>query len=94
MYLKDLRFLYVYFLLNDLVEERCFHIHLMYPPPHNLSNRNNSSNRSILGQWNKCLLVIHSLLLRELSRHKPRLELLDATICNMFDLVETPGTHN
>jgi hypothetical protein len=35
MFLKTLRFLYIYFFLNELAKEICIDIHLVNPPPRN-----------------------------------------------------------
>lgn len=53
-----------------------------------------NSNGSVPGDLSESLFVVHSLLLGEPSRHKPCFVLLDASICNMLDLVEPPETHH
>ena len=91
---KVLELLYVNLFLNKTIEECNIHIHLEKYPSHNKSKRNSNSTRGVPGHWIECLIIIHTLFLRESTCHELIFVLLDASIFHMLDLVDPSRSHH
>ena len=91
---KALKLLYIHLFLNNTIEERSLHIHLVKSPTHNKSKGDNSSNRGVPDHWSKCLIIIHYLSLRESTCHEPSFVLLDVAIRCMLDFVDSSRSHH
>jgi hypothetical protein len=93
MYHETIGLLDVYFFLNLSIEKGCLYIHLMYSLTHGCCRGNNHTDRSVLRNMSKCLLIIYSLHLRESSSNKSHFVPLDAPVNYVFDLVDLFGSH-
>jgi hypothetical protein len=92
LYHKTINLLDVYFFLNLSIEKGCLYIHLMYSLTLGCCRGNNHTDRSVLSNMSKCLLIIYSLHLRESSSNKSHFVPLDAPVNYVFDLVDLFGS--
>ena len=94
MNLKALQLLNIFLLLYNPIEKCGLHIHLVDLPTHLCCNGDYCSDRRVMRNWCKGLVIIYSLYLWEFLCHKMSFVLLNTTVRSMLDRVKPPRSHN
>ena len=87
----------IYYLFNYLIiknKEGIFNIKFRDMPLKNQSYNNKSTNSSHFCNWDKCLLIIHTILLRVSFCNQPRFVSFNRPIIISLDLIHLTTTNN
>ena len=85
---------HINFFLKIFIQEDVFNIKLRDMPLANWNYDNKSMNSSNFCNWNKCLLIIHTILLRVSFGNQPSFILLNRPIIISLDLIHPTITNN